>query len=227
MALVRSSNSNLCVVCGSGSKGCSHDTLTDVVMCRGEHNNSDYRFSKMDRNGNFAIYYRSKPFDKNSPAGKKAYMQRQQQVRAQKAAEKAMYESLPSREERDAKFSLLLQELPLLSGHREELLRRGLTDPEELGFRSIKKYHKTKFESYGLPGFNSNHKYFSDSGILCPIRDSEGLLIGFQVMCDRSENGKYKWLGYKLNSPSHLRNRELPINVAQYGTSFVGFCEAN
>ena len=131
---------------------------------------------------------------------------------------------------RDREFRKLLDQLSLNPIDAEDLYRRGFT-PELLklfGAKSIKRREKLDFPvSNRLPGIAPDGRSLSvalsDEGILCPIKNADGLIIGCQLR--RRENldiggrtSRYKWLTSKSDynpngSTSHLPNGELPLTV--------------
>jgi hypothetical protein len=63
-----------------------------------------------------------------------------------------------------------------------------------------------------------------NSGILCPVFSSDGLIIGFQIRVADATNNKYRWL--KSGYSSHLQNGELPLTyVGDAHSDYIQFAE--
>lgn len=110
-------------------------------------------------------------------------------------------------------YYALLRKLVLNHSHKEDLLRRGLTEEQikrflfksvptrEEKYRICKELTNEGYSLFGVPGFYTN-KYgkwdikFPGDGYLCPVYDGErNLILGFQVRMDNPKNGtKYLWL---------------------------------
>jgi hypothetical protein len=99
----------------------------------------------------------------------------------------------------------------LKDSHKEELLRRGLTEEQIMD---------SKF--FSIPSTNDPIGFFparwdgpqdgfpSSSGYAIPCFNKEGVPVGFQIKVDDASSGKYKWL---WNGLSRLGNTELPLSV--------------
>jgi len=159
--------------------------------------------------------------------------------RQQRAASEAQRrsQSLPAKE-RDRLYQNLLNQLTLHPNDRADLERRGLT-PEQIvagGFRSVEQWQKLSEELfYQLPGVNLDGLSLNTQpGYLCPIRDIDGLIVGFQLRLRHAEQGgRYRWLTgatrKRPNGPTpHLPNGELPLAVHKPDTlklSTIGMTE--
>ena len=111
---------------------------------------------------------------------------------------------------RHATYSALLNCLSLSKDHKENLLRRGLTEDEivRLGYKttpvmgmpSIARQLLTDgLYLAGVPGFYRNEKdewtFVNDNrGILIPVRDEEGRIQGLQIRLDNVEKRKFRWM---------------------------------
>ena len=149
-----------------------------------------------------------------------------QEIARRRAAEaKRHAESMPTLE-RDRQYRQLLDQLHLHPADREDLRRRGLTDEQirDWGVVSVEKWQKLEVEfplelaGLGLDGRSLNTP---TDGYLCPIRDINGFIVGFQIR-SRKKNAKhrYPWLTSKTkkrpNGPTaHLHNGELPLAIHQ------------
>lgn len=134
---------------------------------------------------------------------------------------------------KDQAYTALLSMLPLSDTHKRKLLGRGLTETqiEQNGYRStpvfgFRKITEKILESghtvEGVPGFHEDSEgrwtvHFGQkaSGILIPIRNTQGLITGMQIRLDRPYEGrKYVWLssvnfpkGASSGSPVHLAGK--------------------
>jgi hypothetical protein len=133
---------------------------------------------------------------------------------------------LLSASKRDIQIRKLLAQLGLKAAHKADLHRRGLTDSQiEAGlFRSVEPWQKLDEEvNHRLAGINITGRGLtnSHSGYLCPIRNPQGQIIGWQLRLDNTEEGgKYRWptsAGKKRpNGPTaHLPNGELPLTCCR------------
>ena len=130
-------------------------------------------------------------------------------------------------------YTSLLSMLPLSDTHKGKLLERGLTEDQigqngyrstpVFGFRKItEKILESGCRIEGVPGFHVDPEgrwtiHFSQksSGILIPIRNTQGLITGMQIRLDRPYDGrKYVWLssvnfprGASSGSPVHLAGK--------------------
>ncbi|CAD5984670.1 hypothetical protein [Planktothrix agardhii] len=114
----------------------------------------------------------------------------------------------------------ILKQLGLTSKHREQLRGRGLTDAQidSIGFKSVDRYQEfnlipinPNFPGMGDKGTLAN----SGSGILIPIRNIKGLIIGFQLARD-DRNPKYQWL---WGSSDRRASGELPLQILKLNSS--------
>lgn len=109
--------------------------------------------------------------------------------------------------------------------HKEDLLRRGLTEEQirRFLFRSVPKDRyglcrlliKMGYDLEGVPGFYKDDKgnwtCFGVSGYLCPVFDGErNILLGFQVRVDNPrDGGKYIWFASK-DKPGGASSGSIP-----------------
>jgi len=124
-------------------------------------------------------------------------------------------------------YQTLLSELPLFSYHRNDLLRRGLSNVQikDLNYcsfpyeirDSLSRKISSLYSLNGIPGFWKDKcgiwHLAGAVGFLIPIRDIQGRIQGFQIHCDDITGGKYKW----LSSANHQNgcSSGVPIHVAQ------------
>jgi hypothetical protein len=128
--------------------------------------------------------------------------------------------------ERDKGYRQLLSELTLHPDDRADLVRRGFTHEQIKlsGFKSIERYQKLKSQySELLPGVSRGDRLIiRDEGYLCPIRNSEGQIVGCQVRLralPTGETNRYRWLsGHEQTLhlyPEGSIKGELPLSVFQ------------
>lgn len=136
---------------------------------------------------------------------------------------------LASIEDRNRTYSMLLSMLVLADAHKENLLKRGLTEAqiEQNGYKStplfgFKKLTRRLMDAgcrvEGVPGFYQEdgewtlHFSKNTAGYLVPYRDAEGRIQGMQIRLNQPFDGcKYMWMssvnfhmGVSSGSPVHL-----------------------
>ncbi|CAD5983907.1 hypothetical protein PANO66_04397 (plasmid) [Planktothrix agardhii] len=114
----------------------------------------------------------------------------------------------------------ILKQLGLTAKHREQLHGRGLTDAQidSIGFKSVDRYQEFNLISISpnFPGMGDKGTLAnSGSGILIPIRNIKGLIIGFQIARDDREP-KYQWL---WGSSDRRVSGELPLQFLKLNSS--------
>ena len=113
---------------------------------------------------------------------------------------------------RDTAYRGMLGELGLSEGDRSKLRDRGFT-PEQIdavGFRSVDRWQKVSGDyPENLPGHNAKNKSLivPRAGILCPVPNHEGLIVGWQVRFNEVFEGQQRYMWAK---DAHL-NGEQPI----------------
>lgn len=127
-----------------------------------------------------------------------------------------------SAESRDRYYHQLLTQLTLDPVDRADLHRRGLTDDQiaAWGVKSVDPWQRLDWElPYTLPGVSLDGRSLNTpkSGYLCPIKDVEGCLVGFQLRF-REGDTRYLWLTSATKkrpngSTPHLPNGELPLAI--------------
>lgn len=115
---------------------------------------------------------------------------------------------------RDAAYRALLSKLTLAPEHKQDLMRRGLSelDIQSIGFKSVsrfmdptsltKKLVTAGIDLRGVPGFGISNAgawtmaRLPDSGYLIPIKNGSGLIQGFQIRFDHPSDTipKYGYL---------------------------------
>jgi len=215
-----------CPVCNGARKDCRMNG--NLYFCRTDSSNSAFILKSHDKIG-FGIYI-EKALEEEQDAEKLAEYKRQREVARKLRLERETKDraQLLSVTDRDQEIRKILGQLTLNSNHREDLKRRGLSDEQiEAGmFRSVSPYQKLQTAvSSNLAGVsidtNGRSLTNTESGYICPVWSSNGLMIGWQLRLDNTEdNGKYKWPTSRWrkrpNGPtSHLQNGEMPITVCR------------
>ncbi|CAD5984678.1 hypothetical protein PCC7811_04498 [Planktothrix agardhii] len=123
-------------------------------------------------------------------------------------------------EQLDREARKILKQLGLSAKHREQLHGRGLTDEQidQRGFKSVDRYQEFNLISISpnFPGMGDKGTLAnSGSGILIPIRNIKGLIIGFQLARD-DRNPKYQWL---WGSSDRRVSGELPLQFLKLNSS--------
>jgi DNA primase len=124
-------------------------------------------------------------------------------IQPEKSLKKAPLEIL------DKTYNRLLSELRLSPIHKENLMKRGLSEDQITAFnfksmpredRSlvIKTLLNNNTQLEGIPGFWKDSLGFyhlsGPHGITIPVRDLIRRIVGIQIRCDDTSGGKYKWL---------------------------------
>lgn len=147
----------------------------------------------------------------------------------EKDAPEIVNAQLASIEDRNRTYSMLLSMLVLADAHKENLLKRGLTEAqiEQNGYKStplfgFKKLTRRLLDAgcrvEGVPGFYQEdgewtlHFSKNTAGYLVPYRDTEGRIQGMQIRLNQPFDGcKYMWMssvnfhmGVSSGSPVHL-----------------------
>lgn len=228
MSITPTKQSNPCEVCDDTSGKCRQgkqdptyfqcmtyaDTAKGVIengfKCIGQIKNGLWAAFKPDNSQEWTEQQRLE--------WKRQNQQRQKQKA--KENERRRRQSL-SAIERDRGYRQLLAELTLHPDDRADLVRRGFTDAQiELsGFVSVKAYQRLQGRySELLPGIVSGKVITTNDGYLCPVRNSEGLIVACQVRLRRLPEGdknRYRWLSTKEQTLQI--DGELPLAVFQSG----------
>ena len=133
---------------------------------------------------------------------------------------------LLSESERDTEIKKLLAQLGLNTAHMEDLHRRGLTDEQIRAgqFRTVSQWQRLEIEvNHRLAGVSITGRSLTNfgSGILCPVFNPEGQIIGWQLRLDNPDDGgKYRWATSATKKrpdgpTAHLPNGELPLTYCR------------
>ncbi|MCG9891350.1 MAG: hypothetical protein MH252_09760 [Thermosynechococcaceae cyanobacterium MS004] len=214
---------NPCLICGD-TKGKCRQTAEALNLCMEVSGTlPGFKYLGQTKNGLWAKYLLDDGTDRTQEE-REQHFHEQQQLRASRAAAEAQRhaDALPAHE-RDRLYAQLLNQLSLHPADRADLHRRGITDEQikALGIRSVEQWQPLAQElSHALPGLGLDGRSLITPrpGYLCPIRDVDGLIVGFQIRARASGGRRYYWLTGKTkkrpNGPTpHLSNGELPLVV--------------
>ena len=205
---IASSKRNPCPICEK-THGCK--ISDNLIMClRGDSNWSipGWKYLKPLRGGMGGLF--------GADSGERQEYRPEQQP---KAAKPSNITPLTD-EQLDREARKILKQLGLTAKHREQLHGRGLTDAQidSIGFKSVDRYQEFNLISISpnFPGMGDKGTLAnSGSGILIPIRNIKGLIIGFQLARDDREP-KYQWL---WGSSDRRVSGELPLQFLKLNSS--------
>ncbi|MCF3583297.1 hypothetical protein L2E76_22615 [Planktothrix agardhii 1811] len=205
---IASSKRNPCPICEK-THGCK--ISDNLIMClRGDSNWSipGWKYLKPLRGGMGGLF--------GDYSGERQEYRPEQQP---KAAKPSNITPLTD-EQLDREARKILKQLGLSAKHREQLHGRGLTDEQidQRGFKSVDRYQEFNLISISpnFPGMGDKGTLAnSGSGILIPIRNLNGLIIGFQIARD-DRNPKYQWL---WGSSDRRVSGELPLQFLKLNSS--------
>ncbi len=225
------SKGNPCPVCGRDDSSCRYNPEDiDFIQCRTFTDAK--KLEKVngyvcvkESNGHTASFKPDNSIEWTEEKRREWEAQKlaQQQV-AKEQKQRQIASQLPA-VERDKVYRLLLKNLVLTESDRKNLLDRGLTSGqiERDGYRSASKFQEVNCSlPNNLPGilrqgFGKAVLNIPNDGILCPIRNREGLIVGCQIRLHDGTDGRYRWLsGCTQKNPDgaspHL-DGELPLGV--------------
>lgn len=215
-----------CPICTGARKDCRQSTATGLVHCRdADANPLGFSLIGVDSLG-FGMWGDTLQLAAASEEQREQWRREREADRHRRAKEKqercagGLFEA-----ERDAEIRKVLDQLDLKPTHRADLRRRGLTDEQiEAGqFRSVEKWQRLQVPvSVKLAGVAPDGgALLTQAGYLCPIRNFEGLLTGWQLRADNPDDGgKYRWPTSRTRRnpegvTAHLQNGELPVQHAR------------
>ncbi len=203
-----------CPICNGSSKGCRESLQSNLIFCReSSASPNGYVYRGQDKNG-FGMWQRSDDAEAFRQMFVEERETRRQEFLAREARRReTQLKNQLSAVERDTWYRKLLNQLKLDDDDHDRLLDRGLT-PEQIekhGYRSVKKFQYIRWGyPENLPGViknsfgNGQILNVWDDGIICPIYNHDGLIIGCQVRLNNpTDGGRYRWL-----SSSTKRNPE-------------------
>ena len=222
--ILATNRSNPCDLCGDIKGKCRKaDNLNLCMTLSGQI--AGYRYLGLTKDGLWGKYVPDDGQDLSQEDRERRW-QEQRILREQRAQEEAQRhaQSLPA-SERDQLYRQLLGQLTLHPADRADLHRRGFTDEQiqDWGLKSVEQWQSLTAElPHTLPGVNLDGKSLNTPrpGYLCPIVDTDGQIVGFQIRSRSSEGGRYYWLTGKTkkrpNGPTpHLPTGELPLAIHQ------------
>jgi len=208
-----------CPVCNGTRKDCRQNSKTGLIHCRDvEAEPKNYIFRGYDSLG-FGMWADKVEVEAWTEEKRREWEEQRQRERE---LEKARLNRLLSDFERDRTIRVILKQLSLNPEHRTKLQLRGMSDEQiESGmYRSVERWQKLEYRvDDRLAGVSRGGKGLNvpDSGIICPIPNHQGELVGWQVRFDEpGDLPKYLWASCekkrRQNGPSvHLKNGELPL----------------
>ncbi|WP_190644112.1 hypothetical protein [Oculatella sp. FACHB-28] len=229
MIFVPTKQQNPCRICSDVSGKCRETDSIHLCMNLSDSSDAvaDFRLIGQTKDGLWGKWLPSDRQIWSDQQREEWRRDRQQRIEA-KALQEAQRraEAMPAAD-RDRYYRELLSQLTLHPADRQDLLRRGLSD-EQIhvgGFRSVEQWQRLEREfPTSLPGVNLDGLSLNTQpGCLCPIRDINGLIVGFQIrLRGVAEDGRYRWLtSVTKKRPNgarpHLSNGELPLAVFRPG----------
>ena len=119
--------------------------------------------------------------------------------------------------QRHQAIASVLSQLSLTNTHHKALIKRGFTVEQikQYGFKSVRyKQPLINAVSDRLAGIAPSGKHLTNkfSGLIVPIRDPQGLYLGWQYRLDRSSNCRYLWAASDGVSSHLAEYSELPLS---------------
>ena len=147
---------------------------------------------------------------------------------------------IASADVRNAAYHALIEQEPLMPHHLAALLGRGFT-PEEVAAAEYRTHvpgpAPQGLDLEDVPGFYATGSTWlvnGPPGVLIPVRDRVGRIVGCQVRPSESEHGKYMWLsstnkpqGTSSGAPCHYaaaKGSQLWITEGPLKADFVAAC---
>ena len=223
-----------CEICGDTSGKCRTHRDGEILLCMtfsdskfGEIQNG-YKCIKGDKGKGWSTW----KIDNTQEWSEQQRREWKQRLESSKQRQTSEDEARASKaleeKQKHEEYSKMLAELDLHPTDEADLTRRGFTREQiELsGFKSVENWQLLKGKhSHLLPGMGVGGKrLLTNKGYLCPIRNTQGLIIALQVRLRevKSGEGRYRWLSsVTKKNPSgqspHIYRRgfapELPLAV--------------
>lgn len=231
---------NPCQLCSDTKGKCREKEGGELLLCMSLAEEIDvpgWHFAGLTKDGLWGQWIPNEDRTEQEKAEWRCQLElRRQQREAEERQRRA--EALPA-EVRDRQYRRVLTQLTLHPEDRADLHRRGLSDEQikSAGFKSVDRWQRLDIElPHALPGVQINGRSLniSQAGYLCPIRDVDGLIIGFQLRRrEAGDGGRYRWLSSSTkkrpNGPTpHLPNGELPLAIhrpAEPRSNAIAFVE--
>lgn len=216
----RHKRGNACPVCGQ-EKNCRTNKHSGITHCRGRVSHpdyNDYKFLGTDMHG-FDMFKQKNLKHIQSPS-----QSHQSQTVGFTDRNGETQELIVLDDKiRDHEIKKILSQLSLTDEHYQNLINRGFTDEQikEVGYRSVNQWQKlSNVVNANLAGVNKDGSGLvtPDSGILIPVKNEKGLLVGWQLRKDNPEDGnKYIWSASEKSRSQRPTvkdsNQELPLAV--------------
>ncbi|SRR5579883_1257467 len=208
-----------CPLCNKS--GCRESISTGLIFCHDPSINPvDYIYRGQDQWG-FGMWQSKTDADTFSQQAKDdRELRRREFLAAEHKRRQQQIDRQMPLSERDRGYKKLLSQLQLNEGDRQRLLARGFNDEQIIadGYRSVVAWQKVQGLSLSLPGvLPSGSLNIAANGILCPIKDKDGQLVGMQARLHESMDGRYRWMTSATQknpdgATAHV-NGELPLGV--------------
>jgi len=213
-----SSKKNPCRVCGVDDGRCREQG--NLLLCMSVADQigapAGYSYRKQTKDGLWGIFAPDNGYKTQSE-----YDRHRAEINKLRAAKAWKQKQIQARSlsptDRDRHYRAILKSLTLHPDDRADCHRRGLTDDEieAWGIKSVVKWQRlTGKYPANLPGIGKDGRSLAvgGDGYLCPIKNVDGLIVGFQLRLRSADNGgRYRWLSSD-NNPVNLGG-ELPLAV--------------
>ncbi|NER98617.1 MAG: hypothetical protein F6J86_33140, partial [Symploca sp. SIO1B1] len=204
---VTTKKSQPCEICGDTSGKCRTHRDGELLLCMtfsgsrlGEIENG-YKCLGHTKDGLWAKFKLDNTHEWTEQQRQEWKFQQQQRQKQQALLDEARSSLALSEQEKHEQYSRLLAERTLHPEDRADLIRRGFTNEQiELsGFKSVDNWQSLKGKySNLLPGVSQDNRFLlTGAGYLCPVRNTEGLIVALQVRLrkiDSDWQGRYRWL---------------------------------
>lgn len=209
-----------CPVCSGARKDCRQSNETDLIFCRHhEANPIGYIYRGDDRNG-AGMWQAS--VDAEAFFDEAREKRRLEFLAAEVRRKQQQIDSQLPAVQRDKYYRQILNELSLSESHRQHLLNERQFTPEQIkndGYKSVQQWQKiVGTVPSNLPGLLRHGSLNAPGdGILCPVRNQDGLIVALKLRLDDGTQGRYRWLTSATkknrNGATPHYNGELPLSV--------------
>lgn len=211
-----------CPICNGARKDCRENTTNGMVHCRCDDIISSPGFRRIGRQDSlgFNMWAPHDGKSRNDVDWEEVRQRRAAEREERERADKQRHSQSLSIEERDCNIREMSRQLGLKPYHQQNLRERGLTD-EQIGaglYFSVGAWQRVDNVNPLLAGVSADGRIllFGNPGIGCPISDTAGRIIGYQIRFDDGTSGRYRWPTSRnkqnsSGSTSHLQSGELPL----------------
>ena len=203
---IPSKKSNPCEICGDTSGKCRTHRDGEILLCMsfsgskfGEIQNG-YKCIKEDRGKGWSTW----KIDNTQEWTEQQRQEWKQRLEIRKQRQASEDEARASRalneKQKHSQYSRMLAELDLHPADEADLKSRGFTKEQIKlsGFKSVENWQLLKGKySHLLPGIGIGGKrLLTGRGYLCPIRNSQGLIVAMQIRLREVKSGesRYRYL---------------------------------